>query len=368
MQPTLFLCTSHGLGGLELNLVKLARWMGQSGRQVQFVAGLGEPQAAVAREQGLPVTEVTRRTRYMDLRAARAVVAAARDAGAEHLVVSTTPDIDLAVWARVLCGNRLKVTYLQQMPLARKRDPIHTWKYRNLHAWVAPLPYLADMTRERTHMPHARIHIVPLCIELARFTDNPMTREQARAALELPEDGLWFGVIGRMDPQKGMHTAVEAFAQVAATVPEARLLLLGEPTRGEGEAYADLVAAMIHDSPCADRIFRRPFRSDVETAHRALDVFLMASKAEPFGMVTVEALASGCAVIGTRSGGTPDLLGHGDCGVLVAPEDPRALCDAILRRAQDGGLRRKLAQAGPAAASRYAHTVQVEGVGRILDA
>ncbi len=364
-----FVCTNHARGGLELNHVKLAGWMAEAGHTIHYVAAEGAPLVDEAQSRGLPLMSLRRRSRYLDLPAAWRLARWTAELGIDALVVSTTWDIDLAVFARKLSGNRLRVVYLQQMPLGFKRDPIHTWKYRNLAAWVAPLPYLRDMALERTRMPAERMHVVPLCIETARFTENPTTPEEARAGLKLPGDALVYGLVGRFDEQKGQHVALDAFESMAGDVPQAHLLFVGEPTLGEGAAYSEELVRRIDASPFRERIHVRPFIDRVEDVYRALDVFLMASKAEPFGMVTVEAMASGCAVIGTRAGGTVDLLGGGEFGVLCEPEDAGSLGAAMREMAGSVDLRSGLAARGVTEArDRYGKGVQVVRLGEILAA
>jgi glycosyltransferase involved in cell wall biosynthesis len=368
MRRALFVCTSHALGGLELNMLRLAGWIGETGRRVAFVAGRGQPLSSVEPSPGLEVLTLRRRSRYADFPAAFRLERLSRRLGADRVVVSTTSDLDLSVIARKISRNRMRIVYLQQMPTGRKKDPIHAWKHRNLEAWVAPLPYLAAMTRERTRMPTDRIVLVPLCIDVDRFSGNPTTRSEARALLELRQEGLLFGLVGRIDPQKGQHLALDAFHRLATVRSDASLVFVGEPTRGEHAAYAAQLRSRADASPFSGRIHWRPFTKRPEDAFRALDVLLMTSRSEPYGMVTLEAMASGCAVIGASSGGTIDLLDHGSAGILVPPEDSDALGAAMIDLAGDPVRLRALAAMGPThVRERYGSRVQVAGISEILD-
>ena len=73
-----------------------------------------------------------------------------------------------------------------------------------------------------------------------------------------------------------------------------------------------------------------PFYTHTEIIYKALDVFIMSSLSEPYGMVTLEALLSGTNVIGTNTGGTKELLNNGEYGQLILPNDEHQLSKAIL--------------------------------------
>lgn len=81
------------------------------------------------------------------------------------------------------------------------------------------------------------------------------------------------------------------------------------------------------------------------------DVFVLPSRSEPFGIVLVEAGAAGVPVVATRVGGIPELITHGRSGLLVEPDDPRGLADAMASVLTDDAVAHMLASAW----SREAH-------------
>jgi glycosyltransferase involved in cell wall biosynthesis len=75
-----------------------------------------------------------------------------------------------------------------------------------------------------------------------------------------------------------------------------------------------------------------------------LDVFVLSSHSEPFGIVLLEAMASGCAIVATDAGGVPDIVRHEQEGILVPPREPEAMAEAILRLVKDGDMARTLSE------------------------
>ena len=127
---------------------------------------------------------------------------------------------------------------------------------------------------------------------------------------------------------------------------------------GEG-SQAEVLRELAANLGLADRVV---FLGQVR-ALRALmqqaSVFVLSSRYEGFPNVLLEALASGVAIVSTSCRGGPcEILRDGEFGVLVPPEDPAALAQAIVRVATDEGLRQRLANARSGALSRY----QVERV------
>ena len=87
-------------------------------------------------------------------------------------------------------------------------------------------------------------------------------------------------------------------------------------------------------------------RAQVGDLLRRCDVFVLPSRSEPFGIVIIEAMACGKPVVASAVGGIPEIIHQGENGILVEPEDPAALGDAILRVLEDEGLRAEIGRNG----------------------
>jgi glycosyltransferase involved in cell wall biosynthesis len=88
-----------------------------------------------------------------------------------------------------------------------------------------------------------------------------------------------------------------------------------------------------------------PREALVEQYARA-DIFVAPRRYESFGLIFLEAMMHGAACVGTRAGGIPEVVEHGTTGLLVPPEDPTALAEALARLAGDAALRRRMGEAG----------------------
>jgi glycosyltransferase involved in cell wall biosynthesis len=174
-------------------------------------------------------------------------------------------------------------------------------------------------------MPKNRIVLIPSGLDRSPFL-RFIPQEEARNELKLPLNRLIIGLAGRFDRQKGQLLLLQAVSQLKNS--EISILFLGEPTHNEGESYNTEIREFIEVNHLQERIFIRPFRKDIAAFYKAIDIFVMASKAETVGMVTLESLASNTPVIGSNAGGTIELLENGKLGFLFEPENSESLAEA----------------------------------------
>ncbi len=142
--------------------------------------------------------------------------------------------------------------------------------------------------------------------------------------------------------KKAIDVLLKAFAELHRTDRSLELWLVGDgPLRGELEHLARELGL---DGKV--RFLGARGRDDVRRYMRECLLFVLPSRAEPFGIVILEALASRKAVVATKAGGIPEIIQDGVTGVLVAPDDPTALCEAMRGVVRDQALRERLADHG----------------------
>ena len=153
--------------------------------------------------------------------------------------------------------------------------------------------------------------------------------------------------IGRLVPQKGFDVLLEAFARAAISSHD--LLLAGE---GPERAALEELAARLKIS---DRVnfLGRADRPTAVSLFMGCSFFVLPSRHEPQGIVNLEAMAAGKAVIASQVGGVPEIVLDGQCGVLVASDDADALSVALKQMCEDESLRERLGTAGRERAAHF---------------
>ncbi|MBW3584242.1 MAG: glycosyltransferase family 4 protein [Euryarchaeota archaeon] len=141
---------------------------------------------------------------------------------------------------------------------------------------------------------------------------------------------LFAGPLSRSYSWKGLDVLLEAFRIVKVRMPDARLMLVGEGDRmQELERFAEEVGDVSLPGRLPEQGLVEAYRGS------AVTVLPSTSDAESFGMVLAEANACGRPVVGSRIGGIPYLVRHGDNGLLAAPGDPVDLAERILEVLSD---------------------------------
>lgn len=192
------------------------------------------------------------------------------------------------------------------------------------------------------------VRVVPNGIPIDRFHPGPAP-EGLREDLGIPEDVPAACVVGRLTPWKGHQTLLSAWPEVLARVPDAHLLIVGEVAFWE-DSYADELRNLADELGIADRVIWAGFRDDVPDILRLADLLILASTDEPFGRVVIEGMAAGLPVVATASGGVPEIVVEGETGLLVPPEQPLPMADAIAELLSHPGRAREMGRAGRARA------------------
>lgn len=136
---------------------------------------------------------------------------------------------------------------------------------------------------------------------------------------------ITIGVVSRLESIKGMDLVVPAFAKVKVAHPEVRLLVVGDGTlRGQMEQQAQ--AAGI--SEAAEFVGRQPQEALTHYYDR-IDILLMPSRSEGFGLTAIEGMARGCVVVASRVGGLPEVVREGAVGLLHHKDNIDDLADKI---------------------------------------
>lgn len=205
----------------------------------------------------------------------------------------------------------------------------------------------SEFEKAKARLGHERVYHLPNGVTPEDFAGGD--RAGGRQLLGWPEDAIAFGCLSRIDPQKNQRLLVEAFAALVARQPGRPFrLLLGGPVTAPG--YQQEIIDLVRRHGLESLVTLHPAVVAESELHRnllaALDAFVLPSRHEPFGIVVLEAWASGLPVIASHIGGLQKLITHGRDGLHFPSGDAAALAAALARLAGDPGLRHSLAGAG----------------------
>jgi glycosyltransferase involved in cell wall biosynthesis len=300
----------------------------------------------------------------------------------DALLLSVTPHpvhLEALAQVRRLLGVRVPFLYL---PLGE--FPRGALSYRQLYRYLEPEDTVlcsctADLAvyESLVRSSPARVTVVPFGIDPRPFSAARQLRPTTRRQLGLAEDDIVVVAHGRNEPEKNVHGAVAAFAQLWQRIPSCRMWILGTVAgRGPGvpgpvplpaltaDPYRDLLVDSLGEAPddvvCCWGDVPPPLLPEVLAASD-IGINLSVNPDENFGFSAVESMAAGLPMIGTDWGGLRDTIEHEHTGYLLdttstahgVAVDLWAAVDHLTALATDPALRSRLGQAGAERVARH---------------
>jgi D-inositol-3-phosphate glycosyltransferase len=221
---------------------------------------------------------------------------------------------------------------------------------------------------------HERVRIVPCGVDLKRF--QPAPQVEARERLGLPADERLLVCVGRMEPLKGMDALIRALGRLrTAGRPwsgKLSVLLIGGENEAKPQAWngeqrrLDTLRRKLGVAAQVRFLGAQP-QELLPDYFAAADVVAVPSHYESFGMVALEAMASGAAVVASNAGGMALTIEEGRSGLLVLPDDDEALASQIARLLDDPVFAAELRSGARRRASEFGWGSVAKRIGGLYD-
>lgn len=218
-----------------------------------------------------------------------------------------------------------------------KTNAFSRWKYHQVDCFVAASNAIRDMLIGDGVDPD-RTTTVYEGIDLHRVQVEPAAN--IHAEFWLPTHAPIVGAVAALTQEKGHKYLIDAAALVVRDVPDARFVILGE---GDLRQTLERQVKELH----LDKHVVLPgFRADILSFIKSFDIFVMSSLFEGLGTSLLDAMALSKPAVASDTGGIPEVVSHGETGLLVPPRDARELAAAIVNLLKDPGRRERMGRAG----------------------
>lgn len=167
--------------------------------------------------------------------------------------------------------------------------------------------------------------------KVTRSADVESHRVGCKKRVLSTEQRFTLGIVSRLEKIKGMDLVVPAFAEVLKRHPHTHLIVVGD-----GSLRSTMEQQAI-ELGCADHIIwagRQP-QDELDNWYSQMDIVLMPSRSEGFGLTAIEAMANGCVVVASNVGGLPEVVHDKICGLLHQSEDTSDMADKIVSLIND---------------------------------
>ncbi|MDQ2799440.1 MAG: glycosyltransferase family 4 protein, partial [Armatimonadota bacterium] len=325
-------------GGTELHILNLSEQLRLRGYDVTVACRPGCWVEERAQQMGLPTVpiRVMRQGDWQDFGRLRRYL---RENKTDVMHVHWSLDMVVPGFAARLEDVPVRILS-RHMPYPFK-NRLGTMLYsRYLFTRMVTVSNSVRETLLRCGVANEKIEVIHHGTDVEAFSRTTLDRKVARHELGIPDDSVAVGIVGRIAPEKGHRVLLEAMRKLDGRYPVC-LVVVG--TGPDEQLIQDSAANL----GLSDKIIFAGFRDDVNNAINAMDVVTVPSTwNEPCSAVIQQGMALSKPVIGTRTGGSPEMIVEDVTGYLVPPFDPDALADAIARLSGDAFLRKRLGTAG----------------------
>ena len=177
------------------------------------------------------------------------------------------------------------------------------------------------------HVSPKKIYVLPNCIDYQHFNNTSISSE------ELNKRDIIVGTVGRLERQKGVKYLILAMKIILSRYPDAMLDIIGD---GSQLPKLRKLAEKIGISNSVK--FFGKF-GDVKPFYNKMDIFVLSSIYEGFGIVLLEAMASGLPIVATNVDGIKEVVSDMKSGILVPSKNPQAIADAVIKLIENPQLR-----------------------------
>jgi glycosyltransferase involved in cell wall biosynthesis len=369
------------LGGYELAAHDVAEGLRARGHYVKVLTsrrptGLGRTQTAVPNDTAADASDVFRvlRTSFatatLQDQAKSAIWSIWNYGVARAEVLRSRPDVVLCfnLWG---LGSLVALRGYGRARVVHDISDEHLVGARSTDPWAFVATRDARSVRRRLLRPLARVLIGSTPVDISRsYFRSDYLRSKFRptfpAAADCPviHHGVEVGPIGeavsppivciagRLAPNKGTHILISALAKIPHELQDRFRVIIAGPA--ESDPYLKSLKVMVEDVRAEVRFAGHVSREEVAKLLRRSAVFVHpATWPEPFSIAILEAMAAGCAVVATSTGGTPEQIEQDHTGILVAPNDAAALAAALTQLLNDPALAKRLGTMARTAVERH---------------
>jgi glycosyltransferase involved in cell wall biosynthesis len=342
------LCMSQGHGGLELYALREHRELTARGINCVSVVVRDSMLATQLDEQSLEPVFLDIANRRLPILAARKLAKILDEKQVDVLHMHWNKDLNLAVLAKLFARRNIKLVYSRHMDITRsKRDLFHRFFYSRVDLVLTISKLVTADCRRFLPLPAEKVQLLYLGVAAPRSAHSDC---QTFFNDSFKKRRLNIACFGRMEPYKGQHILVNAAESLLSQGLDISVTIVGHVM---DKAYAEKLKTGVADRRLTSHIQFIDFVDNPIELMGCFDIVVLTTLRETFGLVLVEAMRAGVAVIGTNAGGVPDIIEHDQSGLLTEPGSVSDLAGAIRQLYDEPDRLSRLAAAGKARADEH---------------
>ena len=334
MKKILAICTSPDKGGLELYFVKLANYYYKNNSNI---ISLCQKNSLISKIINGPIMYVNKISFLNIWLKAYLVSKKIENQNIDIIHVSWTKDLLLAVLIKLFSKRKINIIYYRQMKITRdKKDIYHKFIYKNISKVLVITKQLEKDCQKYLPISNSQIIHLKYGIEIPNISSS-INKEDLFQKYNLKESSFVIGVFSRIEEQKGQHLVIDALNLI--NKDDIQLLIVGHCMNSK---YLEKLYGMIREYKLEDKISIVPFIESPMEIMSFLNLVILPTYEETFGLVVAESMLMETTVIGSNAGGVPEIIQDGFNGLLFKTMDYKSLKNKIIDIYSSEELRNKL--------------------------
>ena len=360
MNRILAICTSPDKGGLELYFVKLVNYYHAKNLNITALCRHESPISKIIDSPVFCIKKINFINFWFQIIIISKKI---KNENISIIHVSWTKDLLLAVLIKIFSKRKIDIVYYRQMKITRnKRDLYHRFIYKNISKVLVITKQLKNDCEKYLPVPADDIIHLKYGIEIPKIPDQNKKKSIFKK-YNLQDKEFTIGVFSRIEEQKGQHLVLEALNKI--NKDNIRLLIVGHCM---DKTYLGNLSKTIKTCNLDKRVSFIPFIESPMELMSFLDLVILPTYEETFGLVVAESMLMGTPVIGSNAGGVPEIIEDNFNGLLFESKSSASLKDKIVNMYDSEELRKKVSYNAKVFAMRnYDFQMHFSNLDRIMD-
>lgn len=232
-----------------------------------------------------------------------------------------------------------------------------------LISWLSTRIIVNSSASQKAFKNKRKVQLVYNGIEISH--KNELSEELLRREFGLLENDFVLGVVGKIYKEKGQREVILALGSLRRTRPQVKLLLVGDVK--EQDYYHEL-ERLVEDLDLEHHVFFTGYRGNILELLRLMDLLVVASSVDSFGLAALEAMSVRTPVLAVSAGGLPEIISPGENGFLVESSDPELIRKAVESLCQNPSRMNEVAEKGfQTAGERFSSEEQIKKIQKVME-